>query len=235
MGAATTDGQRSARVIAGLALAILAFVAVSVAATGGPVPVAVEGSGGWFVFGPESDGDGPGPATAERDGPIAEPGDSTTSDVVSLLIEIAVIVVIAAAIYLLGRLVRRAVGPSAPDAQPGVPVPAPPTGTRELVDAVDDSLAALAEGPIDDVIIACWVRLEDAAGAAGVARRPWETPAELTVRVLARFDVPGAAIDRLLTRYRTARYSRHRLGEDDRAVAIAALREIRTAIGPVRA
>src|SRR5204863_506577 len=41
---------------------------------------------------------------------------------------------------------------------------------------------------------------------------------------------PPAAIEALLDRYRTARYSHHRLDEHDRAVAMDALREIRAAI-----
>ena len=69
---------------------------------------------------------------------------------------------------------------------------------RELTDAVDDGLGALAAGPVDDVIIACWVRLEEAAAAGGVSRQPSETSAELVVRVLARFDVPDEPVQRLL-------------------------------------
>ena len=47
------------------------------------------------------------------------------------------------------------------------------------------------DGPVDDVIVACWVRLEDAAAAAGSGRRPSETSAELAVRVLDQ--LPRAA------------------------------------------
>ena len=88
----------------------------------------------------------------------------------------------------------------------------------------------LEVGAVDDAVIACWVRLEEAAAAGGVDRLPWETATELTVRLLARFDVPETAVDRLLDLYRTARYSRHQLGEDDRADAVASLQAIGVAM-----
>ena len=88
----------------------------------------------------------------------------------------------------------------------------------------------MAAGPVDDVVVECWVRLEEAAAGAGVERLPSETPSELAARVLADLDAPPAAIEALLARYRTARYSHHRLDERDRAVAMDALREIRDAI-----
>jgi hypothetical protein len=99
-----------------------------------------------------------------------------------------------------------------------------------LVEAIDDGIVAMAGGPVDDVIVECWVRLEDAAAEAGVARLPSETPSELAARVLADLDAPAASIAVLLDRYRTARYSHHRLGEEDRVVALRALQEIRDAI-----
>ncbi len=74
------------------------------------------------------------------------------------------------------------------------------------------------------------MRLEEAAAAGGVARLASETATELTVRLLGRFDVPQQAIDTLLGLYRTARYSRHRLGEADRAAAIASLQAIGVAM-----
>ena len=91
-------------------------------------------------------------------------------------------------------------------------------------------MALLESGPVDDAIVACWVRLEEAAAGAGVARRPSETPAELTVRLLSRFDVPEDAVDRLLALYRQARYSRRRMSADDRQAAITSLQAIGVAI-----
>jgi len=44
-------------------------------------------------------------------------------------------------------------------------------------------LAALQEGTPRNAIVACWLRLEKAAGQAGVARHPAETSTEFTARV----------------------------------------------------
>jgi hypothetical protein len=55
------------------------------------------------------------------------------------------------------------------------------------------------------------------------------------VRVLTSFHAPPDAVGRLLELYRAARYSRHPLGEADRAAAMTALGDIRRAIGLVPA
>ena len=104
---------------------------------------------------------------------------------------------------------------------------APPTGNPALARAVDEGLARIDEGTTDDAVIECWLRLEGAAADVGLGRGPAETPAELTVRVLGRTAVPTTAIERLLSLYRTARYSSHPLPASARAEAEAALREIR--------
>ena len=86
----------------------------------------------------------------------------------------------------------------------------------------------MAGGPVDDVIVACWVRLEDAAAGAGVERLPSETPAELAARVLADFDAPPDAVDapaRALPHGPLLRATAS--ASDDRAAAIAALGDIR--------
>ena len=106
----------------------------------------------------------------------------------------------------------------------------PDTRPTELVDALDEGIEAMAEGPVDDVIVECWVRLEEAAADAGVARLPSETPSELAARVLADLHAPPAAIEALLERYRTARYSHHRLDERDRAWRWTRCRRSATAI-----
>jgi hypothetical protein len=225
----TARGDR--RVVLILGLAAAAFAGVAVAATGGPVPVATETSGGWVV--------GPLERTAGRrtdavdEAPGREQVESAAADVAATLVQIAAVIAVAVVLFLLGRIAWRVLTAAAPgDAPPveTVELAAPSGPPPELAEAVEEGLASLADGPVDDVIIACWVRLEEAAAAGGVARSPSETSAELAVRVLARFDVPAEPVERLLSRYRAARYSRHRLGEDDRAAAIAALHEIGAAM-----
>ena len=128
------------------------------------------------------------------------------------------------------QLARRI--PEPPDLPPEEHWPEP---AAEMVEAVDEGLAALTAGPVDEVIVECWVRLEAAAAAAGVARGAAETSAELASRVLADLHAPEDAVDGLLQRYRQARYSHHTLDEADRAVAVRALEDIRAAIAGANA
>lgn len=81
----------------------------------------------------------------------------------------------------------------------------------------------LQDGAPSNAIVACWVDLEQAAGAAGVSRRPSETSAELTIRMLDEFDVDHRALRTLGRLYREARYSAHPITERDRQSARAAL------------
>ena len=104
---------------------------------------------------------------------------------------------------------------------------AEPTGHEEFAEVVDDGLRALETGPVADAIIACWIKLEEAAAAAGVARDPSETATELTARVLHHHDVSFDAIDTLLGLYREARFSEHGMGGGARAVAQTALARVR--------
>ncbi len=152
-----------------------------------------------------------------------------------MLARIIVVVAVAAVAYLIGRYLWRTVRAVTLEdlAEPKDWEIAAPTGRDELVDAVDESLAELRDGPVGDTIIACWVRLENGVAEAGVGRNPWETPAELTARVLDRLAVPSAATLRLLALYRTARYSDHALGEAERLEALEALGEIRDALAAV--
>lgn len=92
-----------------------------------------------------------------------------------------------------------------------------------LRDDADQQLAAVREGDPRNGIVACWLRLEDAVGAAGMPRRRWETSAEFTVRILHRLDLDPAAIGTLSRLYREARFSEHPLGEDTRTAAETAL------------
>ncbi|MEN3362659.1 MAG: hypothetical protein V7637_6641 [Mycobacteriales bacterium] len=103
----------------------------------------------------------------------------------------------------------------------------PAWAAQALASAVTDALRQVEEGESADAVIACWVLLERAAGEAGTARHPAETPAELTTRVLAQHHVTAGPLQRLADLYRTARYSTHPLGEDARDQARAALAQVR--------
>ena len=151
-----------------------------------------------------------------------------------MLFQTALIVFGLTALYFIGRALLRLSRriPDPPDLLPEEHWPEP---AAEMVEAVDEGLAALIGGPVDEVIVACWVRLEDAAAAAGVARGPAETSAELASRVLTDLHAPEDAVDGLLQRYRQARYSHHPLDEEDRAAAVRALEDIRATIAGAHA
>jgi hypothetical protein len=123
------------------------------------------------------------------------------------------------------RLVRRRNRlPDRPATPPAVP-DRPLAGA--LTEAVDEGLRQLDEEDPQEAVIACWVLLEQAAAAAGTARRPSQTPTQLVTRVLAEHLVTREALDRLVELYREARYSQHVLGAQARAEARTALERVR--------
>jgi len=184
--------------------------------------------------------------TLDRTAPLdsAQPGES--QDTPSLAIAAFLGLVVAALLALVGYatwtrihrggdggLVRRR---PRPPRRPPPPPPDRPT-VESLTEAVDVGLRRLDEGEPSDAVIACWVQLEQAAAAAGTARRPSETPAQLVTRVLAQHLVTRETLERLVGLYREARYSGHVLGPGARAEARTALERVRgelTAEGRVR-
>jgi len=101
---------------------------------------------------------------------------------------------------------------------------------RAIATDVDEQLQLLLDGEPRNAIVACWHRFEMQAVESGLARRPWETSSEFTLRMLERAEVDSAPVGRLLDLYREARFSEHDLDESDRADAAAALREIQAQV-----
>ncbi|MBM0225715.1 MULTISPECIES: DUF4129 domain-containing protein [Micromonospora] len=107
---------------------------------------------------------------------------------------------------------------------------------REVVAALDAGLVELDDRATDPrtAVIACWVRLEEAAEEAGVPRLAGDTPTDLVSRLL-RGDpaagVPAIAsadvLDGFAHVYREARYATHTVDERMRDQARAALRRLR--------
>lgn len=81
---------------------------------------------------------------------------------------------------------------------------------------------ALAEGEPRNVVVRCWVVLEDAADASGLPRDAAETAAEFTRRFLGVWEVDRELTQELAELYREARFSRHPVhrAEGARAVEI---------------
>ena len=232
MGAGRTPSRRP-----WLSLLVAAtFSVVLLAATAGTVGLATEGCCAW-TWDVWSEGGEPTVQPPEPGDGQPAASDPVGADMVELIARIVVVILVSAVAYLIGRFLWRTVRAVSIEhrTDPGDWEVAAPTGRDELVEAVDEGLAELQTGPVGDTIVACWVRLENGVAEAGVARAPWETPAELTARVLDRLAVPTAATLRLLALYRTARYSQHTLGEPARVEALQALGEIRQALAVVGA
>jgi hypothetical protein len=224
--------ESRARPVAAVAVALAALALVALAARSGRTqtltPITVQSAATSPASLPTPRvSEAPPPPPPESGG-----GFSLPNAVYVALLLLGVAALLAYAAWLLRRADtrwrwwRRPVPPEpAPDPDAG---PAPdPAMTGALAGAVDEGLRRLAEGPPRDAVIACWVLLERTAGEAGTARRPAETTAELTARVLREHRVSAAALGRLADLYREARYSSHPLGEDARALARDALARVR--------
>lgn len=218
-----------ARVLVGVAASVTVFALAALASASDSVHPFVEGSGGLRI---------------RRSAPVSTiPERQQDQDVdgggqgagggsfVELLLRLALVVaMLVGAVIVLVTVLRvlRQLKFSRRARRPEVRWDiAEPTGHEELAEVVDAGLRALQTGVVADAIIACWVKLEEAAAGAGVERDPAETAAELTARVLHRHDVTVDSIATLLDLYREARYSEHGMGDESRAVAQAALARVR--------
>ncbi|HKS98550.1 MAG TPA: DUF4129 domain-containing protein [Rugosimonospora sp.] len=99
----------------------------------------------------------------------------------------------------------------------------------------EDVLAAVDAGlsDLDDdrdprrAVIACWVRLEQAAAAAGTPREAGDSPTDLVVRLLHAHQVSARVLYALADVYRLARYATRTVDTGMRDQARAALTQLR--------
>jgi hypothetical protein len=109
--------------------------------------------------------------------------------------------------------------------------PAKPAVPRaeEVAAALDAGLADLSDADTDPrrAVIACWVRLERAAAAAGTPRHPSDVPADYVLRLLAAHRISRPVLDRFASVYRYARYSTGPVDEGMRSIAVSALGQLR--------
>lgn len=100
-------------------------------------------------------------------------------------------------------------------------------GADEVREALRAGLADLdAGGDARRAIIACWLRLERVAAAAGTARLVADTPGDLVIRLLSQHRVSRAALERLADLYRRARYAPAVVGDDLASAARVALAQV---------
>lgn len=95
-----------------------------------------------------------------------------------------------------------------------------------VLDAGLDQLSRVGSDP-RSVVIGCWVRLEEAAAAAGTPRQPSDAPADYVLRLLDGHQISRPVLDRLAAVYRAARYSFGDVDDSMRADAVAALQRLR--------
>ncbi|HEU4421066.1 MAG TPA: DUF4129 domain-containing protein [Pilimelia sp.] len=134
-------------------------------------------------------------------------------------------VVVAGLVIAIRDQLRRRPGGGAADPVPGSRTAA----SDDVVAALDAGLVELddADGDPRRAVIACWVRLERAAAAAGTPRHIADTPTDLVTRLLAGHSVSATVLAGFAAVYREARYATHTVDDDMRAQARAALRRLR--------
>jgi hypothetical protein len=111
---------------------------------------------------------------------------------------------------------------------------------EDVIAALDEGIARLAgDGDARSAVIACWVRLEEVARAAGTPRAPSDAPADLVARLLGAHQVSTAALTSLADLYRAARFSTNVIDNSMRTQALSSLHTIRgqlevsgSAVGP---
>ncbi|MEJ3741976.1 DUF4129 domain-containing protein [Actinomycetes bacterium KLBMP 9797] len=170
------------------------------------------------------------PAAAATDAPTAAPesGGAAVPDwllIVALGIGGALLaVLIGVMVWSLARdLTRRRRGAAMP-------------GRRTRAATAEDVVAALDAGLVDlsdadrdprRAVIACWLRLEQAAAAAGTPRQATDTPTDLVTRLLSGHHISADVLAGFANVYREARYGTHTVDERMRTQARGALERLR--------
>ncbi len=176
---------------------------------------------------------------ASQEQSVAEPVTVEVSAGQMVLVGAVLMVALAALLLRPGSGGRAPVRP-VPAAHPGGAVGAPGAELRPLEGAVEDAASQLARPgsrSTQDAVIACWLRLEEGAAAAGTARRPAQTPTEFTAAVLAGATGPGdaeVAVRDLLHLYHRARFGSRPLEEGAAERAAADLDRIRAGLAARR-
>lgn len=179
------------------------------------------------------DATGPPPSLVAQPSAVAEAGPTELPGWLATLATALCVIVVAAVVGLLlwvliRDVLRRRVTGHMP-AGGGVGAPSAAGTAEEVVAALDAGLVDLSDAEVDPrrAVIACWVRLEQAAAAAGTPRRIGDTPTDLVTRLLAAHDVSADVLAAFAHVYRQARYATHTVDERMRGEARSALRRLR--------
>jgi hypothetical protein len=173
------------------------------------------------------------PTDGPQAGVVESNGGQTPAwvGVVSIVLIVAVILgVVGVLVWMLLR--DRLTGldrSGALESDPPTPTPTPTETARRVRAALDEGLSDLDEHDADPrrVVIACWVRLEEAAAAAGIKRGVGDTSTDLVARLLAGAQVSAPVLDAFAAVYRQARFATHIVDISMRDQARSALAQLR--------
>jgi hypothetical protein len=149
---------------------------------------------------------------------------------VSVLISVLCVCLVAAIVGLVvWMLLREAVSKRRGRLQVDEEHPTPAGARDKVLAAVDAGLSDLDATDTDPrrAVIGCWIRLEEAAAAAGTPREPGDSPTDLVLRLLAAHQVSSGVLYPLAELYRLARYATHTVDTGMRDRARYALRQLR--------
>jgi hypothetical protein len=164
----------------------------------------------------------PGDVSADREAGLPE----WITTLAAALCVLAVLAVVGLLLFTLIRDIQRRRSRAMPAEEVGRP---PARAAADVVAALDAGLVDLSDTDADPrrAVIACWVRLEQAAAAAGTARQIGDSPTDLVTRLLLGHEISGDLLAALAHVYREARYATHTVDERMRIEARSALQRLR--------
>jgi hypothetical protein len=238
---ASTPAQPAVAVAAALGATLLVVLLAAWAASIGPDDI-FRGDGR-PESGPSEVRTGPAehasvePPGDQPDRPEGEPPAWLT--VLAVLIQVAAVVGAAYLVFRMARWGRRRQRHPRSRVEPAREldfevIDAPQRVAEAIAADASGQREALLEGTPRNAIVACWHRFEQQARSIGLARKPWETSSEFTLRLLDLVAAEPDAVAELAALYREARFSDHELSEDARHRASAALDRIHGSLGARR-
>lgn len=199
-------------------VALVALLAVVAAGVGGGWTLQPRR---WFDAQPLTGGQSPPAMPLPTQPPPLSQAGPLQQWIAGVLMGLVGLALLAAAIYLARwlwqRRPRRAVVEEEKPATTPAGVIAAKTDLPALLRGAETAESILLEpgGVPRDLVLRCWLALEEAAALSGAARRPSDSPTEFTGRVLRSTDADRRSIDTLLHLYHQARFSTHPLTDDD--------------------
>jgi hypothetical protein len=177
----------------------------------------------------------PPPRTVDPETPQPLPGAEQTGSALPawvgyLLLTLCLLAVLALVIALLWMVLRDRLSVRRTAALVADPEQIRREAQERIRAAVDEGLLDLDIEDQDPrrAVIACWVRLEAAAAAAGTPREPGDTSTELVERLLAEHAITPSMLAGFGAVYREARFgTTHVVDATMREQARAALRQVR--------